>query len=273
MEFVLRIWRALVVISYLFHVSCANDCTRDHSYYFDVATYILTQSALDDGPNRYKTYVEKAEDKLNSMTFPRKSSYSGCGVNFAIYGDQATKSITFNENQLSISITSTGFHIYAEFYLTLAVPVYLKICKDPLFGWDAVCFCVTFCKSGSEIRVSGTIKTSTDIVVTADNNGFLIFTYTPSVDTSSLYWDITDCSWLTRYFNFVDIDVQQKIDNAIQQGIKEYIEGLNTTYRDKQSYSPYDGLNTTYYVSNLEFQSLQYAKVSLKGVFFTTDAS
>ena len=277
MNSILLTWLHLLLFFYVLIDSWASTCTNDSSYYFDVATFILTQSALDDGPNRYKTYVEEAEDDLNSMSWPRSSAYPGCGETYAIYGDQATKNITFTEDQLSISITSTGFYIYAEFYISFTVPVWAKFCVDPVFGWDAICICDTICPENSNIYGSGTIKTSTDVNVSVDGNGGLIFTYTPTVDTSDFYFDYHECddaSWIVEtYISWSDLNIQDTIHAGVESAISDYIASLNRTVGIEQSYSPYDGVNVSYYVSNLEFQASNHTKFSIKAILSTIDSS
>ena len=260
------------------YICFTKACVDDNSYYFDAATYIVTQSALNDAPNRYNAYVNDAEEYLNSMAWSRESAFTDCDNNYIIYGDQATKTISLNKESLLINITNNGFSIYSQFNVNFAVRVWYKQCANWLFGWELICSCDTICSGNDKIYGSGTVTVNTDITIDVNSvDGSISFNYTLIVDTNGISYNHNECddaSWITQqYIKWEDINIEQRIQEEVQKSVDNFTNELDTYIAVPQTYSPYQGVNVTYYISNVTIQASEYAKFEIKGLLAVTDTS
>lgn len=254
-----------------------NACIDDLNNYLDVGTYIVTQSALKDAPHRYETYVDRAEEELNAMEFEEDSDYDmGCRGRggYRIYGDRVTKTVTLLENSLSIDITVNGFYIYAQFYVDVAVPLWYKHCEKCFVFF---CCCDTMCDN-DRIYASGIVATSANAHVIIDSTtGSISIVSTPTIDTSGIRYDHHECDAARTITKLVialaNVDIEGIIEETIQKVIDEEIAQIDTMITLPQTYSPYEGVNVTYFVSNIEFQPSEYAKIEIKGLLAVTDTS
>ena len=109
---------------------------------FSFASYLLTQNALDDAPQRYSNFIDQFESYAKSEIWPDyKAGYEAhCETQVWIHLSEASPEITLINNTLSISITDTGLLTTAKFTFTASVPVYYRA-RGQFLG----CFSHTVC--------------------------------------------------------------------------------------------------------------------------------
>ena len=122
---------------------------------FSFASYLLTQNALTDAPERYANFLDEFQSYVNSQTWSDYSDGSGCHDHIYIHTSEASQQITLNDNTLSITITATGLLTTAKFTVTAGVPVYYQVREEFIF-----CFSWTVC-SNVYVNVNFIVDTST----------------------------------------------------------------------------------------------------------------
>jgi hypothetical protein len=81
---------------------------------FKAASYIVTQQALDDAPDRYATFIQDAMNRIAAVPWPSESDGGhGCHVEWNINGPSAQKKLSIVPGTLVGTVISNGVNIKA----------------------------------------------------------------------------------------------------------------------------------------------------------------
>lgn len=151
----------IIIITLLVVVSIGvKPKTKEAAGDFSFGSYILTQNALTDAPERYIHFINEFMVLVNEEKWPDYSSGSDCHDTTKVLGSQATKTIDLVNNSLNATIISNGIHVAAKFHVTATVPIYYKI------AYKALGVCVfedTLCNCNAD--VSFDVKVTSKIVI------------------------------------------------------------------------------------------------------------
>ncbi len=142
-----NVFSLLVLLSSCFclfspHVSVSVTATK----IFKTASWITTQAALDDAPDRYVTFIQDAINNINNMVIDSMSDGgSGCRrTKWSLDGSAAQKQVSIVPHTLKIVIADAStIVVTATLDIWVQVPASVKACVKILF-W---CTCDTLCRS------------------------------------------------------------------------------------------------------------------------------
>eukprot|EP01084_Bolivina_argentea_P159435 277672_1 len=237
------------------------------SQIFEIGSYILTQNALDDAPTRYATWITYALNELNNQTLQDYSdSTNNCWFGDYYYTldlSRADYNFTLDKSSIQLFITSNGFHTGAILDFNIATPVYSG---GYVGGWF-VCWHETNCNNDI-IYATATITTNANVSIIWDPNT-LKATVDPhvSVYVSDPNYDISNCGGIAVHFiNWYSGKLKTWVQNTINTAIQSKIDSMTQEYLLPQTFSPYEGVNVSYNITDLQFAEHEYVKASAHGI-------
>eukprot|EP01084_Bolivina_argentea_P019509 36262_1 len=232
------------------------------------ATYIITQNALTDAPDRYAQFVQQAITWLDNEPWPDQTQCLNghCCTKVIIYLSQGTHTFTLaGDIPIVLTILANGFNVWVKFNMVVKAPVYARAGEYFLFG----CIDDTMCHH-SDSQISGTATSSMDVFLYMNKTTkqVTIKPQTPTVTLSNIKFT-TSCSDISDLEHLIP-GVESWVNKQIQEALTQ---AINPTFNVPQTFQAYPGVNVTYSITDLEFSAKNWAKASADGYLTAQDAT
>ena len=216
-----------------------------------VGTYVLSQKALADAPERYTSYVLKAIERANEEPMDDIINDNGCKRADWVWLSRAKKSFNVEQGTLAAVIVSDGILVTAKINAVIQTPVKIQNRFPFIF-----CFKTTICNSWAVL----TGQFALSIHITAQWSDKINITASPSLVGDN--FQISGChpSWLIKIF----IHVQKKMHDEVEKQLYKAISGMQQKINIPSTFSPYHGIYFTYQINGVKFMKNDRILVTAK---------
>ena len=214
-----------------------------------VGTYVLSQKALSDAPERYTSFVLRAIEYANEAVMDDIIENKGCKTAYWVFLSNAKKSFNIERGTLAAVITSGGIQVTAKINAKIQTAVRI----NSKLGFGFFCFSNTICNSWAVL--TGQFSLSIDI--TAQWSNKISITASPSLIGDN--FQISGCHppwWVNIFAN-----VQQIMHSRVQAQLYDTISKMHQKINIPSSFSPYGGIYFTYQVTSVKF--MKYDRILL----------
>ncbi|KAJ3445953.1 hypothetical protein M0812_08488 [Anaeramoeba flamelloides] len=220
-------------------------CVARSATTWHAATYILTQNAFNDAPQRYQTFVNEAIEYIEKAKLPDRHSGGGCHNTYDIYGSRATKKITLIPNSLSIKIGNSQVVANFKLQLDMVVPIYYEA-KWKILFW---CCSKNICDGNVDISALLDITTTFDVKWNKPTSKLSVTLEPLTISYTNLQY--SGChvpSWMNWF-----VDVKSIIHNAVTTILQNFANSMSQTWSAPQTFEPIDDIFFSYQINNLTF--------------------
>ena len=228
----LRIYTLTILIILTFHQSNSEQTIK-------AISYIISQKALDDAPERYADFVLQAVRRAEQEPMDDIIERHSCDKSYYIYASRAVKHFTVNS--LKVNIVSDGILINTNIDVIFYVPMRIDWAKRVGF-----CFRRNICDG--QATITANLQLSIKFTITW-TSGSLNITGIPTLTSENL--QIHGCSppaWMNVFFN-----AKQYIHDQMAGGIVEKINKFSEDLYRQTLFNPYSGILFRYQLSTVVF--------------------
>ena len=206
-----------------------------------VGSYVLSQKALTDAPERYTSYVLEAIKRANESPMNDITEEHGCSTSYWVWLSRASKTFVIVPGTLSAVIVSDGIQVQAKINAVIKTPVNIEA-KTRFLFW---CFKKTVCDNLATL----TGQFGLAIKITAVWSGKVVITASPTLTSDNFQINGCHPPWWIR----IIVDVNAKIHAIVEQQLYDAISRMEQKINIPSSFSPYGGIYFTYQVTSVKF--------------------
>ena len=212
-----------------------------------VGSYVLSQKALEDAPERYAFYVLQAVDRVNKATLNDIKEDDCGGTWVGLSGAQ--KSFNIEKGTLAAIIVSNGIKVTAK--INVWVQTAVKIEKGFKFIF---CFSSTICDGLAVL--TGQFDLSIDI--TAQWSDKINITASPSLTGDNFRF----CGCQTPLWKIISMIISNLMHDSVRKELYKAVSNLQQKINIPSTFSPYGGIYFTYQINSVIFKEKDHILVT-----------
>lgn len=206
---------------------------------FRAGTFITTQSALNDAPERYATFVTEAIEYIRNYKVEYISGDGDCKTAYWLNGPAATKKVDLAPGSLIMKIVENGFTVQASINVFLSVPIFVRF-RESI---GPICFAKTLCEENTIATYSTKASVFTVFPIEWNSSTHEI-DVNPRIEITAKDSEIKGCEGII--VDIVDYlyDVREEFLRAIEENANKFAQDLAAKLNLPQKFVIYNGTNT-----------------------------
>eukprot|EP01084_Bolivina_argentea_P019511 36267_1 len=245
--------------------SSKKNVTAKNTTTLNFATYIITQNALTDAPERYSQFVTDALNWLNAQQFPAATfcPVKDCCSKYVVYLNEGTHHFSIaGLNDIKLKITANGFSVWTLYTISINAPVSVWLGLDAPPCWIQIHPCNQMAST-----ITGTADTTTNVIInwnTTTRKATIIpqppiITTTIQLQSSCQFIEFLDM------FNAIKTIINQQVAKAVTNAIMSWAAKAEKVINLPNTFEAYPGVRITYYFTSLVFSANQWAVAAANG--------